>query len=307
VSYVVLLVLVIAIAAGGFVAGRVLKKSTVSLGALVGGGVLAVLLTFAFSIEQIEAGNVGVVYQFGEIVDQRNDGIAFIAPWQTVRQESIRVQRARFERLTTFSEETQDVFITATLNYAVAEGAVQELFREVGPNWFDVLVEARVNNFFKSEVVKYATVDVAPNREDIRVAARNRLAQALEPYSVTVVDLLIDDIQFSDAFAASIEAKQIATQDALREEERVRQVEFEAQQALARADGEARSTIRNAEGQAEANRLLNESLTATVLQYLAIQRLSDNVTIALVPSGEGLLLDPSTLIGGGATSTTTPG
>jgi regulator of protease activity HflC (stomatin/prohibitin superfamily) len=307
VSYFVLLVLLLAVAAGGFIAGRVMRKHQVSLAAVIGGAVLAVLLTFGFSIEQIDAGNVGVVYQFGEIVDQRNDGIAFIAPWQTVRQESIRVQRARFERLTTFSEETQDVFITATLNYAVAEGAVQDLFRDVGPNWFDVLVEARVNNFFKSEVVKYQTVDVAPNREAIRVAARERLAAALEPYSVTVVDLLIDDIQFSDAFAASIEAKQIATQDALREEERVRQVEFEAQQAVARADGEARSTIREAEGQAEANRLLNESLTATVLQYLAIQRLGDNVNIALVPSGQGLLIDPSTLIGQGTTSTTTPG
>jgi hypothetical protein len=42
--------------------------------------------------------------------------------------------------------------------------------------------------------------------------------------------------------------------------------------------------------------LINSSLTPEVLQYLAIKEFNDDVTMALVPSGEGLLLDPSSFV-----------
>ncbi len=249
------------------------------------------------SIKPIEAGHVGVVYQFGEIVGQKPEGLQFIAPWQEMRTANVRVQRYRFENITAFSLETQDVFVVATVNYSISPGAVQTLYRTVGPNWFDILIEPRVLNFFKEETVKYSTTDVGPNREAIRQAVRTRLAQDLEPFSVEINDLLLDDIQFSPEFKASIEQKQIATQDALREQERVAQRRFEAQQAIAVAEGEAGAIVALAEGQADANRLLAASLTPEVIQFAALQKLGDNIQIALIPSGQGIILDPATLLG----------
>lgn len=255
------------------------------------------LVTLVFSVRIVEAGSVAVVYQFGEIVDQREEGLNFIAPYQNVRYESVKVQRARFEGLTTFSSETQDVFIVATLNYSISTDAVQTLFREVGPSWFDILIEPRVNNFFKEEVVRYRTVEVAPNREAIRRSTRDKLAADLAQYSIRVDDLLIDNVTFSREFVESIEAKQIATQDALRELERVEAERNRAEQVVVAAEGDARATVIAAQARAEANRLLSESLTAEVLQYLAIMELAGNVEIALIPSGQGLILDPASLLG----------
>ncbi|MCL6644959.1 MAG: DUF1501 domain-containing protein, partial [Dehalococcoidia bacterium] len=225
------------------------------------------------SVKPIEAGHVGVVYQFGEIVGQKPEGLQFIWPWQDLRIESVQVQRYRFENITAFSQETQDVFFIATLNYSVSPSAVQTLYRTVGPRWFDRLIEPRVLNFFKEETVKYQTVDVGPNREKIRSAVRARLSQELAPFSIEINDLLIDNIEFSAEFKAAIEQKQIATQDALREQERVRQRQFEAQQQIELARGEAESIRVRAEGQAEANRLLAQSLTPEVIQFQALQKL----------------------------------
>jgi regulator of protease activity HflC (stomatin/prohibitin superfamily) len=249
------------------------------------------------SVKAIEAGHVGVVYEFGEIVGQEPEGLQFIMPWQDMRIESVQVQRYRFENITAFSYETQDVFFVATLNYSVSPEAVQMLFRTVGPRWFDRLIEPRVLNFFKEETVKYQTVEVGPNRETIRQAVRTRLAQELAPFSIEINDLLIDNIEFSEAFKAAIEQKQIATQDALREQERVKQRQFEAQQQIELARGEAESIRVRAEGQAEANRLLGQSLTPEVIQFQALQKLGGNVQIALIPSGQGIILDPTTLLG----------
>jgi len=277
--------------------------------AMVAAGVLFALwagLHTAFaSIKPIEAGHVGVVYQFGEIVGQRGEGLQFIAPWQEVRTESIQVQRHRFDNITAFSAETQDVFVIATVNYSVSASAVQGLYRNVGPTWFDRLIEPRVFNFFKEETVKYSTVDVGPNREKIRTAVRSRLASELQPFSIQIDDLLIDDIQFSPEFKAAIEQKQIATQDALREQERIKQAEFEAEQLVATAKGEADAIRERANGQADANRALAQSLTPEVIQFQALEKLSDNVQIALIPSGQGVIIDPAALLGRAGSSTGT--
>jgi regulator of protease activity HflC (stomatin/prohibitin superfamily) len=268
---------------------------------MVAAGVVFILWvglhTVFASVKPIEAGHVGVVYQFGEIIGQREEGLQFIAPWQEVRRESVQVQRFKFTDITAFSKETQDVYVVATVNYSVSPNAVQNLFRQVGQNWFDRLIEPRVLNFFKEETVKYATVDVGPNRELIRTAVKNRLAADLEPFSIQIDDLLIDNIDFSPEFKASIEQKQIATQDALREQEKVKQRQFEAQQAVETAKGEADSIRARASGQADANRSLAESLTPEVIQFQAIEKLSDNIQIALIPSGQGIILDPATLLG----------
>ena len=68
------------------------------------------------SFHSVTAGHVGIVYQFGGIVGQKTDGFQTTWPWQSMREASVQVQRHTFDRLDSFSQETQDVFITATLS-----------------------------------------------------------------------------------------------------------------------------------------------------------------------------------------------
>ena len=272
------------------------------------------------ALKQVEAGDVAVVYQFGEIIGQKGEGLQFVAPWQEIRTESIRVQRRQFSNVSGFSSETQDVVITATVNYRVDPGAVQNLYRTVGVNWFDILVEPRINQYFKAETVKYRTVDIAPNRETIRKNVRDALALDLQNFSVTVEDLLIDNIDFNPEFKNAIEAKQIAAQNALEAGERIAGAQNEAIQNEERAKGEARAVEARAKGdaaaeierargnaeaillqaraQAEANVLLDESLTPQVIQYLAVIKLAPNIDIALIPSGQNIIIDPAALLSG---------
>lgn len=279
------------------IVGRAMHPENPARGtALVAGaGVLFVLWagghTALATFHQIEAGHVGVVYEFGSIVGQVPEGFQVTAPWQSVREANTQVQRFTFDRLDSFSQETQDVFIKATLNYEVSPDAIQELYRNVGPDYFEKLIATRVNQIFKDETVKYPAVEIAPNREQIRSGTRERLTSELQPFSIRVVDLLIDDINFNPDFKQAIEQKQIATQDALREEQRVRQAKFEAEQVVERARGNA-----------EANRLLARSLTDRVIRFQAVEKLSDNIQVALIPSGNGILLDPATLLAPGSES-----
>lgn len=277
--------------------GGEMARLTPALWALPILGGLWLLITALATIHQVPAGSVGVVYQFGDIVGQTGAGLQVLPPWQSITEASVQVQRSRFENLTAFSKETQDVTFQMSLNYSVSPDAIQSLYRRVGPGWLNVLVEPRVHNFLKETTVQYESVNIAPHREELRKAVLVRLTEDLKPYSITVHDLLIDNLDFKPEFKHAIELKQIATQDALKAQEVVKQRENEAKQAVAAAQGEADANRIRAQGQADANRLLSASLDDRVIQFQALQKLGDNIQIAIIPSGQGIILDPATLLG----------
>ena len=87
-----------------------------------------------------------------------------------------------------------------------------------------------------------------------------------------------------------------AASTSIRMAERITQRENEALQVIAAAEGTKQATITIAEGQAEANRLLDASLTENVILFQAIQKLADDLDIAILPAGEGVIIDPTTLL-----------
>lgn len=258
---------------------------------------LMVLSTLFASVHQVPAGHIGVVYEFGGIKGQIGEGLQFVAPWRDVLLANIQVQRRVFDKLNSFSEESQDVFVRASLNVRVSPQTIQQLYRTVGPNFFNVLVESRVIQNFKDETVKYKSVEIAPNRENIRKAVRERLEKELSPFSIEVVDLLLDNIDFNPEFKKAIEDKQIATQRALEEQQKIEGEKHKAQQAIERAKGEGSAILFRAEKEAEANRKLAASLTPELVRYAMVQKLSDKIQVMMLPSGQNFILDSDILRG----------
>src|SRR5919202_5817682 len=239
------------------------------------------------TFHSIPAGHVGVVYQFGGIAGQVSDGFQTTWPWQTVRVASIQIQRATYELgqgNAAFSQESQDVFASATINYEVLPKDIQRLYRDVGPNYQNVLIEQRVFQTIKEETVKFRAVDVAPNREVIRRRVRDRLTQQLEPYSIRVVDFQLGNLDFDPEFKVAVRNKVIAKQKAQQALNEVQQATYEAQKVLATANGQARANLR-----------LSRSLTPELVRYTLVQKLSPNITAIAIPSNA--ILNTSDLFG----------
>ncbi|HPJ12229.1 MAG TPA: prohibitin family protein [Caldisericia bacterium] len=246
---------------------------------------LLVIVSLWSSMKIVPTGNVGIIYQFGSIVDQKPEGLQMIPPWNEMKLADIRIQKHTFSNLECFSLETQNVTLSLTLNFKVSPTIIQDLYRNIGPRYFDVIIFPKIPQIVKDETVKYKAVDIAPNREALRVSIRERLKSDLESYSIEVVDVLLEDIYFSAEFEQSIEMKQIATQKALEEQEIVKQEKYKAEQQITRAQGEA-----------EANRLISESLSPEILQYTMIEKLADDIKIIMLPSNQSFILSPDALI-----------
>lgn len=306
-------------------------KNEVSTGRLLRLFGLALLVfwvglhTASASIHQVAAGHVGVLYTFQNITGQTGEGLQFIAPWQGIRVESVRVQRYSTEDLPreliystekaaatkegetvtavpkghigAFSKDTQDVFVKATLNLRVSSEAIQWLYRNVGPDWKAIIVAPRFTNFLKEQTVAYETVEIAPNREKIRTAVRDRLKAEMSEFSIDVNDLLIDNIDFRPEFKSAIENKQMAKQKALEETANVEKQRQLGLQEKARADGQAMAIRAIADANAYANDVLAASLKGApeVIAYNLVAKLGDKIQVALLPAGQGFLIDLKSL------------
>lgn len=261
---------------------------------IVGASVILVI-SILNTPNQVPAGYVGIVYSFESIIGQVGEGLQFVWPWEIVKDASIQVQGHKFQKLASFSSETQDVFVDATINVQVSPQQIQELYRDVGQSYFDVLVRPRVLQAFKDETVKYTSVDIAPNRERIRKTVRERLTNELKMHSIAVQDLLVDNISFSGKFQNAIEEKQANTQLALAERAKVEAKKAIADQAIEEARGTAQAVLVNAEKQAEANIKLAKSITPELVQYIFASKLAPNVSVMMVPSGQQFILGSDVL------------
>jgi len=268
---------------------------------LIGGfiGALIVVIGLAGPFVEVPAGSVGVVTNFGQVQTVTLEpGLHVVVPiYQRVTNVDTRVQPHQFQEIDAASRELQQVKLTGTMNYHIDGQFASDLFQRVGTDFAEKIIDPAFNDFIKTVVPDYSVNDILAKRDEIRTLAKQQLAASLSQYHIIVDDIFIANIAFSEGFQQAIEDKQVAQQQVQTEQQILAQRQIQAQQAVAAAKGQADATVTLAEGQAKANDLLNASLTDQILQYQYIQKLTDKITVMLLPSGNQTIFDLKSLLG----------
>lgn len=203
----------------------------------------------------------------------------------------------------------QTVALDITVIYAVDPTKVNDLHVRWQTGYQDNFVRPTVRGLVRDVVSGYKAEEIyGEKRTDMETDMQTRITDRFAQEGLTLTDLLVRDITFSDQFTQSIEDKQIADQQAQQAQLVVRQRENEADQAravaagqrdaaIAVAEGKAQATVLQAQAEAEALRLVSEQIAANpgLIQYLYVQNLSDNVRIITVPSNSPFLFDFNSL------------
>jgi regulator of protease activity HflC (stomatin/prohibitin superfamily) len=268
---------------------------------LIGGfiGAVIVVIGLAGPFVEVPAGNVGVVTNFGSVQTVTLEpGLHIVVPiYQRVTNVDTRVQPHEFQEIDAASRELQTVKLTGVMNYHIDGQFASDLFQRVGTDFAAKIIDPAFNDFIKTVVPDYSVNDILAKRDEIRSLAKQQLAANLSQYHIIVDDIYIANIAFSDSFQQAIEAKQVAQQQVQTEQQILAQKQIQAQQAVAAAQGQADATVTLADGQAKANDLLSKSLTDQILQYQYIQKLTDKITVMLLPSGNQTIFDLKSLLG----------
>ena len=208
------------------------------------------------------------------------------------------------------TKDGQQVLIDASVIYAVDPLKVVQLYSTWRFAYEDQFVRTQARGIIRDVASQYGVEEiVSTKRTEMAVSITQELETIFTQNNLVLRDFVLRNIRFSDEYAAAVEQKQIAEQQAQQAAFVVEQKKQEAEQAreIARgqadaqviaAKGEAEALLIEAQAQAEANKTIAASLTPELIQYQYVSTLSPNVQTIFVPSGQQFILPlPGSAVG----------
>jgi prohibitin 1 len=230
---------------------------------------LALILTIAAlvglsSYVIINPGQAGVLSTLGKARDGvLLEGVHFKPPLiSNVDIYDLTVQKFEVPAQSS-TKDLQQLTASFAINFRLDPLQVVAIRRTQGTlqNIVSKIIAPQTQESFKIAAARRTVEEAITKRDELKKDFDEALGERLEKYGIVVLDTSVVDLNFSLEFSRAVEEKQIAEQRAQR-----------AVYIAREAEQEAEATINRAKGQAEAQRLLRETLTAELLQKQAIEK-----------------------------------
>ena len=262
------------------------KAKLIIIGAIA---LVIIAIISAASVQIVEAGNRGVLLRWSAVdtsVPPLEEGLHFVVPFQD-RVVSMEVRTLKFVKATSgASRDLQTVSTEVTVNYRAAPNSVNTLYKEVGLDYESRIIQPAVEEVVKQITAKYNAEELITKRPLVKSDIELEITARLTPYNISTDVISITDFQFSPLFSQAIESKVEAEQKALKAENDLRRIEVEARQQEQQAKGIAAANVAEAQGEAEAIKIINEALAQNpnYLEWLKIQAWDGKLPLVV---GEG--------------------
>jgi regulator of protease activity HflC (stomatin/prohibitin superfamily) len=219
------------------------ENTTISL--IKYGIIIIVLLTLLALLNPfviIGSGERGVVMNWGAVSDKvLGEGLHTRLPFQQNIQ-IIDVKEVKYQtKSASYSKDTQTVDTEVAFNYQLDANKVNIIFQSIGNNKRveTVVIDPAIQESQKQVFAKFTAQELLDKRAIVTNEIKTDLSQRLQEKGIILKSFSIINFDFSDAYEKAVEEKQVAAQDALKAENKLKQVQFEADQRVAQAKAEA--------------------------------------------------------------------
>lgn len=236
-------------------------SNTKNVTLLVGLGVLVIIGSISYlGFSQIDAGFRGVKLTWGKVVSESlPEGLYFYNPISTsIVEIDTRLQREKIQ-LETYTKDIQQATMKLTVNYNIDPTKAHELYQRIGLAYQTTLIEPNVLSSVKDVVGKVEADKFVNDRAIVTQEIKEKISSILAPSHIIVQEVAIEDIAFSAAFENAIEAKQIATQEAIKSQNETVRVTEEGKQQVIKAKADADSQKAASDARAYAIKVESEA------------------------------------------------
>jgi regulator of protease activity HflC (stomatin/prohibitin superfamily) len=227
-------------------------------------GIIAIIF-LSKSTVNIDAGESGVLWKRfdgGVVVDQPplGEGFHIVAPWNNVVVYEVR-QQELFEKMKVLSSNGLDIILEVSAWYVPQTENLGKLHQEKGENYLERVIKPALRSAARSVVGRYTPEQLyASKRDVIQSEIFEETRKILENQYIQLNEVLVRDVTLPSTIKDAIERK-------LKQEQESLEYEFR----LVTAQKEAQKQIIEAQGKADANRILSASLTDKILQDKGIE------------------------------------
>jgi len=269
----------------------------------------------------IEPDEIGVVItavgEGGIRPDPLPSGLHWIVPFvnrverysilrQTYTMSSVEVEgsQPRDDSIQVRTKDGQQVYVDASVIFAVDQARVVDLYRTWRGGYEAGLVRPVARGVIRDIASQYGVEEiVSSQRSELERLITEELERVFARNNLVLQDFVLRNIRFSEEYAAAVEQKQIAEQQAQQARFVVEQKRQEAEQARQIAQGQADAAVIAAKGAADA-RVIQAEAEAKALELIAnalrenpdlltyqyITKLAPNIQVMLVPNDNPYLL-----------------
>ena len=250
---------------------------------------IVILLIFGLivvfkSTVTIDAGHAGVLYHtLGNGVKSDEpalgQGLNFIAPWNRVIVYEIRQQQIP-ETMSVLSSNGLDIKLDASVLYQQDVENLGKLHNEKSKDYLIRVLQPAVRSAARSVVGRYTPEQLYSSKRDaIQNEIFEETKKIVEGQYIQLNSILIRDVTLPPTIKEAIERK-------LKQEQESLEYEFR----LVTAQKEAEKVRIEAQGKADANRILSASLTDKILQDKGVEatlKLSESPNSKVIVIGSG--------------------
>lgn len=246
---------------------------------------IVLIILLAKSAVTIGSGQAGVLYKTfggGVVTDEPalGEGFHVVAPWNKVFVYEVRQQEI-FEKMSALSSNGLDIKLDASIWFQPEYENLGKLHQEKSEMYKDRVLLPAVRSAARSVVGRYTPEQLYSSKRDaIQTEIFEETKKYVDDQYIQLNDILVRDVTLPPTIKDAIERK-------LKQEQESLEYEFR----LVTAAKEAEKVIIEAQGKADANRILSASLTDKILQDKGIEATvklsqSSNSKVVIIGSGE---------------------
>ncbi|MBT8218377.1 MAG: prohibitin family protein, partial [Bacteroidia bacterium] len=234
--------------------GKLISYAGIGFIALV-----ALLILSSSTFLTIDPGYQGVLFKrFSGGIDKEkiyNQGFQIVAPWNRMLLYDVRTNEG-LETMEVLSKNGLNIKVELSYRYQPDAQKIGYLHEEIGPEFKRRILIPEIRSATREVIGKYLPEELySSKREAIQDEIFQRTSESVSPKYLTLDAILIREVELPESLQAAIERK-------LKEEQASLEYEFR----LTRERQEAERRIIEANAKAEANRILNASLSANILR-----------------------------------------
>ncbi|MBT8182475.1 MAG: prohibitin family protein [Eudoraea sp.] len=252
--------------------------------------IILLIILISKSAITIGSGEAGVLYRTfgnGVVTDEPplNEGFHIVAPWNKVFVYEVRQQEV-FEKMKVLSSNGLDIQLDASAWFQPDYADLGKLHQEKSEQYKERILLPAIRSAARSVVGRYTPEQLYSSKRDaIQVEIFEETKNIVQDQYIQLNEILIRDVTLPPTIKEAIERK-------LKQEQESLEYEFR----LVTAAKEAEKVRIEAQGKADANKILSASLTDKILQDKGIDATlkmaeSPNSKVVVIGSGgDGLPL-----------------